>query len=769
MRNVSSCKTIQVARSVTSILLALVLALALIPAVSISEAFASSLEPSVEDSSDSADVDIDGDGSVQGDDVESDEIENAGVVEGGLDDAQGMTAAKDELVDDDYGVAELSLGDDDSDGLDDLSWMNSDRFINGVPVDSGMSRTATGSSTFMKFSRGNHQNSDAMKGIDVSEWQYDVDWSKVKASGIDFVIIRSSYGFNYKDKYFVQNVRGCLNNNIPFGVYHYARAANASEAAQEAEFVKSQLQAAGVTSSNISYPVYYDIENENQANLSASLVKNMANAFISRLNSAGYKAGVYASTSWWQGNAPCSQLNGLEYRWIAEYNQGVGLTYSGFGSGGDSLKNNGRGVWQFSSAGRVNGISGNVDLNYSYYSKLQVSANAKIDCIDRNGGTFRVLISGVKSNQTLTSVKVALWCTEGGQDDLKWYPAGYSSGSYYICAAIKDHKYQTGTYVAHAYFYSKLGSVQPSSAQASANIAFNPRSVSYSLASGNTAAYVTMSGGEFPLATSASIAVWTTRNGQDDLRWYTAHKSGSAWKGTVDIRNHRETGTYNMHVYAVVGGVNRCLYATTFNLSSYGAPVSMAAALNANETVFCAAGRGGALDDASSASFAVWSAAGGQDDLRWYGAPHMSDGSWAMNAPVSNHRTAGLYYVHAYANVGGKLTYVGQSTFTVHTPKATGLRMFQLSESSGTFTVYADGISGAPVSGVRVAVWATDKGQDDLRWYDTIKLGGSYTFGAYMSNHRSQIGLYVADVYVTMPNGIDVFAGRTTANLTMSR
>lgn len=198
------------------------------------------------------------------------------------------------------------------------------------------------------------------------------------------------------------------------------------------------------------------------------------------------------------------------------------------------------------------------------------------------------------------------------------------------------------------------------------------------------------------------------------------------------------------------------------------ARASVSAVLNANETVFCAAGRGGKLDGASGAKFAVWSVAGGQDDLRWYDAAHMPDGSWAMNAPVSGHRSTGLYNVHAYANVNGALAFAGSTSFTVSSPKASAVRMFQLSASQGTFTVYADGVSGAPISSVRVAVWANAGGQDDLRWYDAARVGGSYTFGAFMSQHRGQTGLYVADVYVKLANGIEVCIGRATAYLNVS-
>lgn len=195
---------------------------------------------------------------------------------------------------------------------------------------------------------------------------------------------------------------------------------------------------------------------------------------------------------------------------------------------------------------------------------------------------------------------------------------------------------------------------------------------------------------------------------------------------------------------------------------------SMSAVLVNSESVFCAAARDGKFNSAAEVKFAVWSVAGGQDDLRWYDVARMPDSSWAMNAPVRNHRSTGLYCVHAYAKVNGSFEFIASTTFAVSTPKASAVRLFQLSEGQGTFTVYADGVSGAPVRSVRVAVWAIAGGQDDLRWYDAAKVGGSYTFGAYMLHHKAQTGVYVADAYAKLASGMEIFLGRSTANLKVS-
>lgn len=452
------------------------------------------------------------------------------------------------------------------------------RYSNGEPIVTYEANNigTTYPNTFVTYDSGNHTRSDALHGIDVSYYQGTIDWARVKAAGIDFAIIRSSDGFTYNDSQFVNNVKGCINNSIPFGVYHYARATNAEEANIEADHVFNRLNAAGVTPGNITYPIYYDIENSGTPNywdLGQGTVETIARTFIGRMNAAGYNAGVYSSTSSYDGG-PCgsSYINSLEYRWCAQYNS-AGLKYNGFGTGGDSLMNNGKGMWQFSSHGLVDGISGYVDLDYSYYNKLSAVADVSITNIDKDAGTFRVVANNITSNQTVASVSIAVWCSStGGQDDLKWYSATKASdGSYYVDVSIKDHKSYVGTYTAHAYLFSRTGQ-SLCAGGTSTIISINDKNLSYRIASDNYSVSVSAKGGPYACASAVNMAVWTDKDGKDDLVWYSAAKSGGVWKATANIHNHREAGVYNLYVYAVVDGQSQCVDTTTFTISSYSDP-----------------------------------------------------------------------------------------------------------------------------------------------------------------------------------------------------
>ena len=192
------------------------------------------------------------------------------------------------------------------------------------------------------------------KGIDVSEHQGTIDWQKVKDAGVDFVIIRCGYGdneTNQDDKQWQRNVSECERLGIPYGVYIYSYAMSTTAARSEAEHVLRLL-----AGHNPSYPVYLDMENEggsyNQAGLGAKTLGDIAETFCNMITNAGYEVGIYANTNWFTNYLTDSRFNQWE-RWVAQYN--TECTYRGSYS-----------MWQCSSEGRVNGISGNVDLNLDF-------------------------------------------------------------------------------------------------------------------------------------------------------------------------------------------------------------------------------------------------------------------------------------------------------------------------------------------------------------------------------------------------------------------
>lgn len=194
--------------------------------------------------------------------------------------------------------------------------------------------------------------------IDVSGWQGDIDWAKAKADGVEGVIIRLGYGEgNNADKKAQRNISECKRLGIPFGIYWYSYADTPSLAKEEGADVVAKLKQFGVNPSDLAYPVYYDLEKwtweGHQPPTDPNVYNNIVNNWYSALQSAGYKnLGVYSYTSYLQGPLKHADIY-AKTTWVAQYGARMGF---------DSFPTNSRG-WQYTSTGKVDGISGNVDMN----------------------------------------------------------------------------------------------------------------------------------------------------------------------------------------------------------------------------------------------------------------------------------------------------------------------------------------------------------------------------------------------------------------------
>jgi len=194
--------------------------------------------------------------------------------------------------------------------------------------------------------------------IDVSEWQGDIDWAKAKADGVEGVIIRLGYGEgNNADKKAQRNISECKRLGIPFGIYWYSYADTPSIAKEEGADVVAKLKQFGVNASDLAYPVYYDLEKwtwkGHQPPTDPNVYNDIVNNWYSALQSAGYKnLSVYSYTSYLQGPLKHADIY-AKTTWVAQYGARMGF---------DSFQTNSRG-WQYTSSGKVDGISGNVDMN----------------------------------------------------------------------------------------------------------------------------------------------------------------------------------------------------------------------------------------------------------------------------------------------------------------------------------------------------------------------------------------------------------------------
>lgn len=204
-------------------------------------------------------------------------------------------------------------------------------------------------------------------GIDVSTYNGNIDWSAVK-NEVDFAIIRAGYGANHIDAYAIKNAKGCIENNIPFGLYWFSYALCVEDAIKEADYVCNFAEDYTPV-----YPIAYDWEydSDNYAKSSGikvtnTLRKQMATAFLNRVHERGYHPMLYTNADYIEykgfNNIPVAH-----FTWLASWTATRPTRHR-------------HDFWQYSPKGKVKGINTDVDMNYCYLEDtLFTTTQKKID------------------------------------------------------------------------------------------------------------------------------------------------------------------------------------------------------------------------------------------------------------------------------------------------------------------------------------------------------------------------------------------------------
>ena len=202
-----------------------------------------------------------------------------------------------------------------------------------------------------------YDDPNASLGIDVSEYQGDIDWQTVKESGIDFAMIRVGYrgatrGKLNEDTGFEANYEGAKAAGVQVGVYFFSQAISVSEAEEEAGYVLQLLQ-----DKELDYPVVFDwemtdINNSRTTDATGEQITSYASAFCKKVSKAGYKAGVYFNRSLGYNYYNLEEIKDFDF-WLAEYRSMPAFYYD--------FK-----IWQYSDNAQVRGIDTPVDINISF-------------------------------------------------------------------------------------------------------------------------------------------------------------------------------------------------------------------------------------------------------------------------------------------------------------------------------------------------------------------------------------------------------------------
>ena len=469
---------------------------------------------------------------------------------------------------------------------------------------------------------------------------------------------------------------------------------------------------------------------------------------------------------------------------------------------------------------------------------------------------FDVVVTNVSSTKGVKTVKLPIWSSQGGQDDVIWYDAAkQTDGSYKLSVDIRRHKNNRGEYNIHMYYVQSDGSLQ--GVTGTTTKVEEPK---YSVTGTIHIENKTSKGFDVVVTDVSStkgvktvkLPVWSSQGGQDDIIWYDAAKQNDGtYKLSVDIRRHKNNyGDYNVHMYYVQSdGSLQGVTGTTTKVEEPKYSVTGTINIQNKTSQGCDVLITNASDSngISRVKVPIWTDKGGQDDIIWYDATKQSDGNYKVSVNIDKHKgeygeyNIHLYYIESNGKVRGvsgtKTTVVAPSsaresipsqgvytfkkevevknspTMTAKTeftfargerirydkvldadhhqwisyvsysgtrryipiatltneeaPKpvqVTGTIHIENKTSQGFDVVVTNVSSTKGVKPVKLPVWSSQGGQDDVIWYDAAKQNdGSYKLSVDIRRHKNNRGEYNIHMYYVQSDGsLQGVTGTTT-------
>ena len=386
-------------------------------------------------------------------------------------------------------------------------------------------------------------------------------------------------------------------------------------------------------------------------------------------------------------------------------------------------------------------------------------------------GTFDVIVSNVSNPYGVREVKLPIWSSVNGQDDIIWYTAAkQANGTYKVTVKASDHKRSTGLYHIHLYYIQDNGKIVGiGGTTTEVSIARPKGTLTIQNKDANKGTFdVIVSGVSSPDGVrEVKLPTWSNVDGQDDIIWYTAIKQANGtYKTTVKVRDHKySTGIYNVHLYYIQDNGQIVGVAGTQTVISLAKPQGQISIQNNNPDT----GTFDVIVSGVSSPYGVrevklptWSSVNGQDDIIWYTATKQVNGTYKVTVKASDHKySTGLYYVHLYyvQNNGTLIGVGGTSTNVTISPdklKPTGKITIQNNNpNTGTFEVVVSNVfSPNGVREVKLPTWSSVNGQDDVSWYTATKQAdGTYKLFVNVSNHKNSTGEYNVHLYYVQNDG----------------
>ena len=486
--------------------------------------------------------------------------------------------------------------------------------------------------------------------------------------------------------------------------------------------------------------------------------------------------------------------------------------------------------------------------------KYSVTGTIRIE--NKTSQGFDVVVTDVSSTKGVKTVKLPVWSSQGGQDDIIWYDAAKQiDGTYKLSVDIRRHKNNRGEYNIHMYYVQSDGSLQ--GVTGTTTKVEEPK---YSV-TGTINIQNKTSQGFDVLITNVSdsngisrvkVPIWTDKGGQDDIIWYDATKqSDGNYKVSVNVDKHKgERGTYNIHLYYMesngkvrgvsgtktsvaepssareiipsqgvytfkkevevknspamaakteftfakgerirydkvldadhhqwisyvsYSGTRRYIPIATLTNEETPKPVQVTGTIHIENKT--SQGFDVVVTNVSSTKgvktvkLPIWSSQGGQDDIIWYDAAKQNDGTYKLSVDIRRHKNnRGEYNIHMYyVQSDSSLQGVTGTTTKVEEPKysVTGTIHIENKTSQGFDVVVTNVSSTKGVKTVKLPVWSSQGGQDDVIWYDAIKqTDGTYKLSVDIRRHKNNRGEYNIHMYYVQSDGsLQGVTGTTT-------
>ncbi|MCO4597115.1 cell wall associated protein [Streptococcus infantarius subsp. infantarius] len=349
---------------------------------------------------------------------------------------------------------------------------------------------------------------------------------------------------------------------------------------------------------------------------------------------------------------------------------------------------------------------------------------------------FDVLVTNISDPKEITSVKVPVWTVKDDQDDIIWYDATrQGNGDYKVRVNIVDHKGETGTYNVHLYYQESDGHLQGVAAK------------QVTLPKKTAGAKTIPAQGSYVFQNTIEVKNEAHMSAPTEFTFEKGYKL-DYYDQVLEADNHQWIS------YVSYGGVRRYIPIATLTNQKPTGDISVNNHANGDFDVVIS----NISDDngVSVVKVPIWAVKNNQDDIIWYDGAKQNDGTYKVTVKLSDHRNErGAYNIHLYyVESNGQLQGVAGTQVTIPEARLSG-DLHISNQSAAGFDILVTNVSNpGSLKAVKVPVWSTQGGQDDIIWYTATKQAdGSYKTRVNVSDHKNNYGEYNIHLYYEQADG----------------